>query len=308
MKYVDFAQVKTRAATGQPPSIIITTPRVDWDRDRAIPDWLRIAPEVAVLFAHDYSDLPVGRSVSTVLNPDGSRRAWFRWLQNDERAARVKNAFEQDMLSASIGVRTDRVEPNEFGGQDFGGAIIEFSLCSIPANEDCVRQLKSLGIWKREAVRNGPRNVEVSMSAVEQGYDEMDKIHRVLQAASDAWDEISPRNVAGMGAVIAKPDFRSLDAGFVPKECRGFGALTPEQQRQHEAVSRHAHGLPPLAGPARAHGVNLGASPLIEFDRRDLDAMLNKIRLTLLERIAKQGPAIDTAVRAAVNRARGRID
>ncbi len=141
--------VIARALPGEAPSIVITSPRPDRDKDRAMPERLRMAAKVPVLYAHDYSELPVGETVHSLLEADGKRRAWWRWLEGDERAARVKNAFEQDMLSASIGVAVDWREANAFEGIDFGGEIIEFSLCAVPANPDCTRRLRAMGLYGR---------------------------------------------------------------------------------------------------------------------------------------------------------------
>jgi len=302
MRYIDFAQVKTRAATGQPPSIIITTPTVDWDRDRAIPERLRMAPEVPVLWAHDYLDLPVGRSVSSALNPDGSRRAWFRWLANDERASGIRNAFEQNMLSASIGVRGDWAEPNDFGGHDFGGDIVEFSLCSVPANPDCVRQLKSLGIWKREAVTTGPRTGGVDMrTAVERSFDEMDLHHEAIRLVEEAYDRLDIRGA--MGTVPTRPDFRAMDEGYRAPETRGFGGLNPSQLevfRRQRRFAETGH-----VGPSRAHRGNLTGGDAIDIDSGTVTEVVRGIVAKLLQDL---GPTINQQVRAAVTRARGRTD
>lgn len=303
MRYIDFAQVKTRAATGEPPSIIITTPRVDWDRDRAIPERLRMAPEVPVLWAHDYQDLPVGRSVSSTLNPDGSRRAWFRWLQNDERANGIRNAFEQGFLSASIGVRGDWAEPNEFGGHDFGGDIIEFSLCSVPANPDCVRQLKSMGIWKREAAKNGQREVEVSMSAVEVEYNAMDLKHTAVKMVEDTYDALGIRGP--MGSVPPRPNFNAMDADYRPPETRGSAGLSEAQRAVFAAQRRFAEtgGV----GPARSHGINL-SSPTFEVSESDLQQVLRSLRLKLRQMVEDAMRKAQPGIDRALTRARGRAD
>jgi len=300
MRYIDFAQVKTRAAAGEAPSITITTPRVDWDRDRAIPERLRMAPEVPVLWAHDYLDLPVGRSVSSALTPDGSRRALFRWLENDERAAAVRNAFEQDMLAASIGVRGDWAEPNEFGGHDFGGDIVEFSLCSVPANPDCVRQLKSLGIWKREAVTTGPRTMEGTMTAVDREFSEMDLHHTAVQVVEEAYDRLDIRGA--MGTVPPRPDFRAMDEGYRAPETRGWGGLSPAQQELFNQRLRHARGI---VGPSRAHRGNLTGGDGIDIEPGTVTEVVRGIVAKLLQDL---GPTIDQQVRAALARARGRRD
>ncbi len=151
VRHLPPEQVAAGVGGGPEPSIVITSPRVDREKDRAIPERLRLAADLPVLFGHDHRDLPVGKMTRTVLEPGGKRRAWWRWLEHDDRAGRVRNAFEQGMLSASIGALVDWREPNEYGGVDFGGEVIEFSLVAIPANPDCRRFLESVGLWEREA-------------------------------------------------------------------------------------------------------------------------------------------------------------
>lgn len=138
---------------GAPPSIIISTDRVDRMRDRILQDGLEIPAQIPVLFGHAAHELPVGVSGNGMMMRErGRTRAMWRWLENDADAARVRNAFEQGALSASVGVTVHEQRPNEFGGADFlRSELVEFSLVTIPANPDCVRLLKSLD-WRSRAM------------------------------------------------------------------------------------------------------------------------------------------------------------
>src|SRR5512147_1624570 len=95
-------------AAGERPSITITTGDLDRQRDRIIPGGLQFDAYLRaggpVLFGHDYRELPVG--MHSTLSPlaNGWRATW-EWVQNDERAARVRNAFDQGAIGgASVGL------------------------------------------------------------------------------------------------------------------------------------------------------------------------------------------------------------
>lgn len=70
----------------------------------------------------------------------------FRWLEGDAEAARVRNAYEQGALSASIGFQIEDAVLNELGGYDIRKArVVEVSLVPVPANEHARALTKSLG-------------------------------------------------------------------------------------------------------------------------------------------------------------------
>jgi hypothetical protein len=139
-------------AAGERPSIIITTGDVDRQHDRIIPsglsfeNFLRVGGPV--LFGHDYKELPVGMHSTLYPVSNGWRASWD-WVQNDERASRVKNAFDQGAIGgASVGINVVESTPNAFGGYDITKSdLVEFSLTPVPANPHCVRVLRSLGLW-----------------------------------------------------------------------------------------------------------------------------------------------------------------
>ena len=83
-----------------------------------------------VLYAHDRtSELPVGRTTS-IRRTNRGLVADFEFLPNDERAQRVKNAWDKGFLrAASVGVRQTREGPE----------LVEWSIVPVPADRDCVR-------------------------------------------------------------------------------------------------------------------------------------------------------------------------
>ena len=145
-----FATVMTATATGDEPAITISTGALDRQLDEIDPDggdFTAYLKNPVVLFGHDHHSLPVGMTTSLRLTYDGVQAKW-RWLENDARAAAVRNAFDQGALrAASVGFIPRESVRNGHGGQKFTKwELIEWSLCAVPANGEAVRVLRSLGL------------------------------------------------------------------------------------------------------------------------------------------------------------------
>jgi hypothetical protein len=68
-------------------------------------------------------------------------------------ADRVKNAWQQGVLNAtSVGFIPKETEPMPGGrGYQFvKSELLEFSIVAVPANAEAVRQLKGLGLWRKD--------------------------------------------------------------------------------------------------------------------------------------------------------------
>jgi hypothetical protein len=152
MRHKTLDNLTVRAAPGALPEITISTDSVDRMKDRVKQEGLTFPDRLPVLFGHDYYQLPVGVSGRALIarGPHVTRARW-NWIAGDAQADAVKNAFEQGALSASVGMHVGAAEPNDVGGYDITSAeVVEFSLVSVPANQDCVRLLKQLG-WTARA-------------------------------------------------------------------------------------------------------------------------------------------------------------
>jgi HK97 family phage prohead protease len=134
------------------PEITISTPAVDRDGDTINPLGVDFANYMRtggpVLFGHQWSSIPVGRTTSLRATPQGLH-ARFRWLEGDPDADRVRNAWQQDVLkSASIGfVPLEPGRPNTSGGFNFERVeLVEWSIVGVPSNPTATRLLKQLGL------------------------------------------------------------------------------------------------------------------------------------------------------------------
>src|SRR5260370_42033533 len=104
---------------GGTPSIDVTTDDVDAMGDRTMQPGLTFRNPLPIMFAHQYHELPVGQATADMIQRDPHRtRISWRWLEGDARAAAVRNAFEQGMLGASIGMKVLETERNAYGGVD----------------------------------------------------------------------------------------------------------------------------------------------------------------------------------------------
>jgi HK97 family phage prohead protease len=128
----------------------VSTAGVDRDGDRVLPEGMDCASFLAnpvLLWAHDYKSLPIGTVRSLTANKGIGVKARFKFLDGDDFAARVKNAWEQGAVrAASIGFKPKTWDTTETGYDITGWELLEVSLCPVPANADAVRALKSLGI------------------------------------------------------------------------------------------------------------------------------------------------------------------
>jgi HK97 family phage prohead protease len=149
-----------RRSAGDEASITASTGRLDYMRDRITQATLNfdtwLAGTAAVLWGHDLHQLPVAKGLRAVLTGD-AHRLHFRWL-DDDAAQRVRTAFEAGVLGASIGFIADARTPNEYGGYDITRAtVVEVSLTPVPANADCTRVLKTLGLAAGRSASAGAR-------------------------------------------------------------------------------------------------------------------------------------------------------
>lgn len=140
-------------ARGDEPSIIISTSTIDREGDVLVPEGARLENYLknpVVLFGHDHHELPVGAATSITVEPGRGLRAAWRWLEGDERAGRVRNAWDQRALGAtSVGFSPIRYEPREddgYGLRYTEWELLEFSIVNVPANPEAVRVLRGLGL------------------------------------------------------------------------------------------------------------------------------------------------------------------
>src|SRR5262249_25759498 len=94
----------------------ITTQSVDREGDEVVTSGIDVSTYLkrnpVLLWSHSYEQIPIGSCTSLDVQPTRII-ASGRWLENDEFASRVKNAWNQGVLrSCSIGFRVLKSERN----------------------------------------------------------------------------------------------------------------------------------------------------------------------------------------------------
>lgn len=143
-----FTTVSPGAADGEEAEMIVSTPEVDRDNDRLMPAGVDIRSYLknpVMLWSHGKGEIPIGSATSLNVSEKNIRARW-RWLQNDQLADRVKNAWAQGVIrAASVGFLPKKSKPNGLGGFDYTEwELLEISLVPLPANAAAVRALKSM--------------------------------------------------------------------------------------------------------------------------------------------------------------------
>lgn len=132
-------------------AFFVSTSGLDLEHDRLMPEGVDLSGYLknpVILWLHDAygftasAGIPVGTSRGLEVLPGrGLRTRGIDWLEGDEFAARVRNAWEQGVVKgASVGFIPLEYAPNADGGYDIARwRLLEFSLVPIPANPEAVR-------------------------------------------------------------------------------------------------------------------------------------------------------------------------
>lgn len=133
------------------PRMTISTNASDREGDRVIPeggDFKNFLKNPVLCWVHDYKHIPIGRVTSIEVQPGKGVDATWSWLENDEFADRIKNAYDQGCINASsIGFIPTESAPNGKGHDITKWEMLELTLCPIPMNPEAVRAMKSLGVF-----------------------------------------------------------------------------------------------------------------------------------------------------------------
>jgi len=147
------AEVKADDIANRRVSFTISTAAPDRDRDTLAVDGWQIDSYLknpVVLWAHDYSSLPIGRAVSVTPKGKALRAvAEFATAEMNPLAESVYQMLRAGFLNAtSVGFRPlKHAYDEERGGFDFmEQELLEFSVVPVPANAQALQDAKSLGL------------------------------------------------------------------------------------------------------------------------------------------------------------------
>jgi len=161
MKKNVYRMVQTKASTkGSTTTVIASTPGSDRYDDVVAPSWNleRYKSNPIVVWGHDYTQLPVGKTMS--LDMDGDNLvAQIKWDDNPSNpmGQTIARQFREGFLSAvSVGFAPGKSTPRKSLPKDHtayaqkgmyfeGNELLEISAVPIPANSEALA-LRSLGI------------------------------------------------------------------------------------------------------------------------------------------------------------------
>jgi HK97 family phage prohead protease len=308
-------------ATGDEPSMAISTAAVDRDADVLQPSGARLdnyRKNPVVLFGHKYDAIPVGVSTSIEMHPFGLVASWKR-LEGDEFASRVRNAFDQGVLrAASVGFKPLASQPRKGGGSTYTEwDLLEWSIVAVPANPEAVRTLKSAGLWTPAIEKAGRVLSSMNESHIREALEHAtgcgDHLAQVLAALEpddveilelddDEQVEVEESDVRAAFASVRADlaaDLRSLVAQTVRRETSRIvnrGRLVDDDPLMLDRVRHRAR---PMAD----------ADEIVDIDPETFAAALADVlpvlaRQVLAETIREIPKMIDSAIRQS----RGRLD
>lgn len=224
-----FAATATKG-TGGTNIFTVSTGEVDRDGDTLDPNgWELVAFKTnpVVLYNHSRSDLPIAKCVD-VRVVGGKLKATVAWPPAgvypfaDQVHALVDEGF---LNAASVGFRSTRSDPNQYGGRDHHGQeLCEFSLVPIPSNPSALverglnrMQLKSwLGMSRHAQHKEDEMDSEMWLE-IDDGIDTKDDdpfqamCDRMLEAYSEMdsakFRELMARQLATLGPAGKIDDF-----------------------------------------------------------------------------------------------------
>lgn len=132
-------------------SFVLSTPAPDRSKDRVMQanwDLADYKANPVVLWGHDYSLPPVGRSAAIFRGLDGNLRSLNVFQTETAEGYACKALYSKGFLKAvSVGFVSTEWEPNELGGIDFlANSLLEHSAVTVPAHPGALIEARSAGI------------------------------------------------------------------------------------------------------------------------------------------------------------------
>lgn len=222
---------------------IISTGGIDRDADSISPSGWQTSNYLknpVVLFAHDYTNLPVAKTTRLELSPDGLiAEAEFATAELNPFAESVYQMLKQGFLrGTSVGFRPiDHEFNSERNGVDFKSQeLLEFSIVPVPANSETLMEASAAGIdiapikaWAKQIVETS----EASMGESEGEEEEDLELHYIERGTLDVMHEKVDRMLEVTGVLthdiqIIKSFMRDTNTGMTGVEKSTAGASVPQ--------------------------------------------------------------------------------
>jgi len=150
----NFNTGEVKVADGQPRTLVvkISTPTPDRSKDTVQPQGMdaeNFLKNPVVLFAHNYSDMPIARCTSLKVSDTGIlATVQFPDEGVYDKADTIYEMYKQGFLNAwSIGFMPTDYDENSVGGYNFKTwELFEFSSVPVPDNPEALTVMRSKGI------------------------------------------------------------------------------------------------------------------------------------------------------------------
>jgi uncharacterized protein len=191
MKKIFLKGIATKASDGKY-RVLASTSAIDRQGDSIDQSGWDLANFLAnpvILWAHDYSALPVGKSTDIRVTPDGLECEFeFAPAEGNPMAQQVKTLFEQGYLNAvSVGF----IPKQRNGSVITMAELLEISVVPVPANQEALRLAMSKGLdvsLVAGAIEKGDvQDVIDADEIMDQKYENMCDVWEVMQALCEAY-------------------------------------------------------------------------------------------------------------------------
>lgn len=149
-----------------------------------------------MLWAHDYSDLPVAKCINLSFDNSDQMVASFEFAPEDAnpKAAQIQKLYDEGFLNAvSVGFI-----PNKRSGNIITEAeLLEISFVPVPANQDALRLAMEKGLnislIKKQLEKGEVADELNAEEIIEQKYDNLDGMFQVIYAMCNVYcDPVTP--------------------------------------------------------------------------------------------------------------------
>lgn len=192
MKKIFLKGIATKSADGKY-KVLASTSAIDRQGDsidQAGWDLVNFLQNPVILWAHDYSELPVGKATAINVTDSGLECEFeFAPAEGNPKAVQVATLFDQGYLNAvSVGFI-----PKERNGNIITSAeLLEISIVPVPANQEALRlaiESKSLDISEiADSLEKGDvQDILTADDIMEAKYEKMGEVWDVVRAFCEAY-------------------------------------------------------------------------------------------------------------------------
>ncbi len=185
-----------------------------------------------ILWAHNYSELPVAKATDIKITDAGLECEFeFASAEGNPKAQQVKTLFEEGFLNAvSVGF----IPKERKGNSITKSELLEISIVPVPANQEALRLAMSKGLDVSEIA------TELEKGEVSDILNEQQIREQKYENMSEAWDVMYALSKAYFADDVAVEDFPTLlteSIGLLTKIANGESVEPAETDTENEVVT-----------------------------------------------------------------------